>query len=258
MAIALLAADPTLSLVHISRVMLKQWPELGVIDPVLDSEGLRRAVRIGEATVSFELCGRFKHPQTLEHRAPNNHVWPQAQSLVEDYVGTVLIQVDLDDGDSGIDYSVLLSQAVYGLLKTCPAVAGVYWPAAGHVLSRDLALNHFKALPKQLPIKAWVGVWAHTDEDGRVMGFIQGLPLLGGHDFEIIDAPENADEVRGRLYGLIDYAAARGWVLDNGDTIGVDEHEKIAVHKQAAELGRSGWVFRLSYQQQSPNHPWRS
>ena len=260
-AIVLLSGDPALSLTKIAGVMMKRWSDLGLIDPVFGTEGLRRSLKVGDATVSFELCGRFKHSRTLEARLDRNYVWPEAAALVGSYVGTVLVEVEFDedrDCSGSLDYSILLTQAVYGLVKSCPSAAGVYWPAAGHILSRSQVVKGFNLdLQTQLPLKSWVGVWAYHDEQGRVVGFTQGLPLIGGDDFEVIDAPENVEEVRGRLYGLIDYAASRGWVLRNGDTIGVDEVEKIAVHKQPSELGRSGWVMQLSYRQESPHKPWQ-
>ena len=77
---------------------------------------------------------------------------------------------------------------------------------------------------------------------------LQALVAAFGHrEFEVSSSPEKPSELRDRLENLAYYVLENGPVFNDGDTVGSDEFEKIAISHAPSSFGHEGEVILLTF-----------
>lgn len=180
----------------------------------------------------------------------HSRLWPDSTPAPEGYTAHTIVTVvgfgeqDTDQAN-GIARTALLSKVLASAIALSDTIQAVYFGDANHVvlpqLFRDLARE---LLPQPLPM-AWVAINVGQRPDGVMTGHTRGMEMLGLMDIEIPATRDSAEEVYGRLTGICDYLIEHGNVINDGDTLGSTEHERIKVVHAPSAFGDGRQVMRL-------------
>ncbi|MGX9718758.1 DUF4261 domain-containing protein [Stenotrophomonas acidaminiphila] len=254
--------DPTLTADALLAQMRSDWPDL---DPSL--------LRLGEMPADDgpdKAAGDDASPvQCLEYGdslialmpiparigddiAPicaHSRLWPNATPAPVDYAAHTLVTV-MEFGQDGqgtnlLAQAALLSRVLASAIALSGSIQAVYFGSANHVvlpgLFRDLAQA---TLPAPMPL-AWVAINVGERPDGVMTGHTRGMDMLGLMDIEIPETRDSAEEVFGRLTGIVDYLVENGMVIGDGDTLGASAEERIRVVYGPSALDPERQVMRL-------------
>ncbi len=239
-SVCFLDSNPELDLVGITRFLKKKW---GIASNTSsDDSSIQRVVTFGTVRLTFEPI-LMKSGSLL----PDQIIPGGTTCVPEHQVGCILVTASTPIG--GAATSLALSQAVLALLATCRQVSGVYWMSSELLLERRVAERKLATNYKEMewPVDVWISSHAFKDESGAVTGYTVGLAKIGGTDFEALNAKESPKSLEDRLDGIALYVVNHFGQIQNGDTIGVDEKEKIGLKKTPSETIHRGWVFQLQY-----------
>ena len=179
-------------------------------------------------------------------------LWPSAADEIKRHRSHSIVTIS--DAPDLITASKLLTSAVVSFMAAHESAIGVYWcdSVAVHskVVFTELATE---LLPDQLPAILWVDYRVNPAENGRATGFTQGMKSLGHKEIEAMDAHENAKELYDRLTGLVDYLLENGPVINDGDTLGESETERIRCIIGESKAGHPDAVMKLVYGQPEIN-----
>jgi hypothetical protein len=254
-AIVFLNGSEGLSIENLQRRMEKKWPIHQLMGSI-ETKDMKKKFSTIRATYRLEVVEPYFDRDLLTSACKHNHFWPDVEDELLKHKLAVVVGAKTEGGP--LHFSSVLSQAVWALFSSCRQASGVVWSPGNQVLSRQAILKNFNVdFESTFPANLWVACKTYVDEKGRSIGYTQGLSSFGLVDFEAIDAPENPTELHNRLSGLISYSILNCSRLLNGDTIGVDEDERIELNRKPSEIGQKGWVFQLSYLNQSPKDPWQ-
>ena len=79
------------------------------------------------------------------------------------------------------------------------------------------------------PIENIVYIGLYGDENNTVSGYTYGIEQFGKKELEIIKSSEEAEEVYNFLASISDYIITSDVVLNDGETIGFSEEQKIQI-----------------------------
>jgi hypothetical protein len=131
------------------------------------------------------------------------------------------------------------------------------WGKAGHLVSAKVFRGFAeKMLPGGFPLYIWIDFRAGPGPDGKTAGFTRGLDALELMEFETLNSPEPPGELRQRFFGLALYLIQNGLVIQDGDTVGEDENERINVSYAESVFGNEAEVMRLDYEAAARQESW--
>lgn len=211
---------------------------------------------VGEASVIAMMMQTPIPWSTLEAPCGTSVLWKNATEEIQRHKVHVIITV-IGSTDA-IASSVLLTQATVSLMEVTSAM-GVYWCNASMVIPRSI-FNDFAAevMPHGPPLYIWVNFRVGMQDARRSSGFTVGMHALDHREFTATGAKEPPVELRDRFVGLCEFVLKNGPVINDGDTIGEDAHEKIRVVYGESEFGHEEEVMKLVYDTASPEKPWRN
>jgi hypothetical protein len=132
------------------------------------------------------------------------------------------------------------------------------WGKAGHLVSAKVFRGFAeKMLPDGFPLYIWIDFRVGPGPDGKTAGFTRGLDALELMELETLNSPEPPGELRERFFGLALYLIENGLVIQDGDTVGEDEIERIKVSYTESAFGNEGQVMRLDYEAVAKKKAWR-
>jgi uncharacterized protein (TIGR03067 family) len=114
---------------------------------------------------------------------------------------------------------------------------------------REIAVE---SIPDGFPLNVWLNVHIGKSAEGKTAGCTIGMRALGHMELETWNSPEPPGELRERFLGLAYYLLENGPVVEDGDTIGEDEEERIKIVYGNSRLGHKDQVMRLDYQSAAP------
>lgn len=202
--------------------------------------------RMGDFDVIFGLMPAPIPWSDLEGPCSASWLWPDASSEMREHRVHVIVTVMADC--EPIERLKILTAATAALAGTCDAAVGVYWCDSKVVMSpkmfRDFAIE---MIPDGLPLYVWLDFRIGKGSDGKIVGCTTGMSALGHMELETWDCPEPPGELRERLFGLAYYLLENGPVIEDGNTIGEDENERIKIIYSDSKFGHEAQVMRLEY-----------
>jgi hypothetical protein len=191
----------------------------------------------------------------LEGPCATSILWPDAEKELKAHKNHVIVTVS---GElNPIALSTRLTQATAALMATSNHSTGVFWYNSRAVIRKDIFIDFAKdILPLGPPLQLWIDTRVGKTENNLTSGFTSGMEALGHMEIEAENAPESVSDLRDRLTNLADYLIENGAVINDGDTIGVDEQERIRVIYIDSVFGHESPVMRLVYEHTLPQKSW--
>lgn len=185
----------------------------------------------------------------IDYACMNSFLWPEAAEAFCEQTCHVIVVVLPRESESPAQQGIRLSRSIAAVTETYDAV-GVYW---GHgcivhqpELFRDL-LKDADSDMNSLPIPLWVGFLRSAGEKGGMDVYTSGLGAFGAMECEVVGSHKNPMEIIQFLSSISAYLIDKGNVIQDGNTVGGDENQRITANHAASVIGREGRVLRIEY-----------
>ncbi|MFZ5816692.1 MAG: DUF4261 domain-containing protein [Bacillota bacterium] len=181
----------------------------------------------------------------LEGPCATNRFWPQATEVCRAHRAHLVVMLHSEREDPVWNH-LAMTHLIAALVEAVGALA-VYWGAGSVVQPAELFCRWAaEASPNDLPLFLWVDfrLFAH---EGHPFLATTGLTALGVMEIEGGSRRLKPSELLGRVYDLAHYACLEGPVLNDGDSIGADEQERIRIRHADSVWERPGPVIRVDF-----------
>ena len=161
-------------------------------------------------------------------QAKTNYRWKEAIEAAEKHKAHLLVSVinrgDVDNIEGAKHYVKLLANATKQ--EGCLGIN-----ILGTVIHPQMYYDFAKLYDENddFPIENIVYIGLYGDENNTVSGYTYGLEQFGKEEIEIIKSSEEAEEVYNFLASISDYIITSDVVLNDGETIGFSEEQKIQI-----------------------------
>ena len=161
-------------------------------------------------------------------QAKTNYRWEKAVEAAEKHKAHLLVSVinhgDMDNIEGAKHYVKLLANATKQ--EGCLGIN-----ILGTVIHPQMYYDFAKLYDENddFPIENIVYIGLYGDENNTVSGYTYGLEQFGKKELEIIKSLEEAEEVYNFLASISDYITTSDVVLNDGETIGFSEEQKIQI-----------------------------
>ena len=161
-------------------------------------------------------------------QAKTNYRWDGAVEAAEKHKAHLLVSVinrgDMDNIEGAKHYVKLLANATKQ--EGCLGIN-----ILGTVIHPQMYYDFAKLYDENddFPIENIVYIGLYGDENNTVSGYTYGLEQFGKKELEIIKSSEEAEEVYNFLASISDYIITSDVVLNDGETIGFSEEQKIQI-----------------------------
>ena len=161
-------------------------------------------------------------------QAKTNYRWDGAVEAAEKHKTHLLVSVinsgDVDNIEGAKHYVKLLANATKQ--EGCLGIN-----ILGTVIHPQMYYDFAKLYDENddFPIENIVYIGLYGDENNTVSGYTYGLEQFGKKELEIIKSSEEAEEVYNFLASISDYIITSDVVLNDGETIGFSEEQKIQI-----------------------------
>ena len=161
-------------------------------------------------------------------QAKTNYRWDGAVEAAERHKAHLLVSVinrgDMDNIEGAKHYVKLLANATKQ--EGCLGIN-----ILGTVIHPQMYYDFAKLYDENddFPIENIVYIGLYGDENNTVSGYTYGLEQFGKKELEIIKSLEEAEEVYNFLASISDYIITSDVVLNDGETIGFSEEQKIQI-----------------------------
>ena len=161
-------------------------------------------------------------------QAKTNYRWKEAVEAAEKHKAHLLVSLinrgDVDNIEGAKHYVKLLANATKQ--EGCLGIN-----ILGTVIHPQMYYDFAKLYDENddFPIENIVYIGLYGDENNTVSGYTYGLEQFGKKELEIIKSLEEAEEVYNFLASISDYIITSDVVLNDGETIGFSEEQKIQI-----------------------------
>ena len=161
-------------------------------------------------------------------QAKTNYRWKEAIEVAEKHKAHLLVSVinrgDMDNIEGAKHYVKLLANATKQ--EGCLGIN-----ILGTVIHPQMYYDFAKLYDENddFPIENIIYIGLYGDENNTVSGYTYGLEQFGKKELEIIKSSEEAEEVYNFLASISDYIITSDVVLNDGETIGFSEEQKIQI-----------------------------
>ena len=157
--------------------------------------------------------------------AQSNYFWPQAVAVTEKHKAHLIVSV-LGREHTAYDASIMFTKLCDSCLAL-PNSLGVN--AFGTVYEPKMYRDVAKMIDEgetPTPILAYIGVYS-TPEGSCAYTF--GLTSYNKQEIEVVNSKQSLDAVYDMLYGIVGYVIAYDVILQDGETIGFSEEQKLPI-----------------------------
>jgi hypothetical protein len=182
-----------------------------------------------------------------EYNAATNYMWPQAVQETKKHVAHLLVAVlpgmQKKDADL-LEAGMLLVKLNAACLKSGNAI-GVY--TSGTVYPPDYYTSFAEVMKDdELPYENWIYFGLRSTESGKMNGYTYGLEAFGKEEIEVLESTAEPMELREFLFNIAAYILDYDVTLNDGETIGFSEDEKLLITRSKGEnLG--GMTLKIGY-----------
>lgn len=241
-AMIALGSPAELSASAIQADLKSTWPDASEVGPANVHE-IMISFKIGNSDV---VIGRMPEPipwNDLQGACEGSWQWPDAAEQLKSHTQHLLITIS--DDNSAIDRAMFLTRVTAAIIATCSDTIGVFWCNANMVIASKLFRQVAVAFPTPVPI--WIDFIISENPDGTSSGYTMGLAALDLMEFETLNSYDSPGMLRDRLVDFCFYLIANGPIIDDGDTIGFSEVEKVNISHTDSAFGLANKVMRLDF-----------
>lgn len=178
-----------------------------------------------------------------ELNAANNYMWPEAAETTKRH-GAHLIVAVLPREGSLIEANTLLVKLCDTCLMEANAI-GVF--TAGTVFQPAFYRNAATVMRDgEMPYLNWIYFGLMYTAENVMNGYTYGLEAFGKDEIEVVGTSANPEQLRDFLFGIAAYVLAYDVTLNDGETIGFSEDEKLPITRSEG-VSLDGETLKIEY-----------
>ena len=210
---------------------LKQHWKLNVKD--IEGDDTVAILTIEDETVAIALMPIPIPTQELEPLYEYSYLWDGVEEETKAHTRHAIVSVMSGSKDIIKRYSIL-SKVNASILRTCENAIGVYHGTSTLLVPKELYINLAELMKENtLPIQLWVYVGIINDGNKSSV-YTYGMKEFDKSEMEIIDVDMEGSELYYFLLSILEYVLAEDIILNDGETIGFTEDEKIKIIESKA------------------------
>ena len=207
-------------------------------------------VEASKGALTFDADGASAAAMVMPAPIPNNELagpaatswlWPTATQDLAGYGAHIVVWASR--AASHLAAFQTMTRVAATIVRATNAL-GVYMGGAGLVIKGDLFVEMAQEL--ELPVALWVDLRCMREPDGRSSLFTVGLNQLGLHEIEIPAANKACGDLRIWTMNLGAWLIESRPTINQGETVGLSQDERIRVDYADSMVGRLGPVMRLT------------
>lgn len=165
-----------------------------------------------------------------ERNAASNYFWKEAVEVTKTHTAHLLVAVLARESDYAGAAKLFVKTACTCLKE--PNALGIY--VSGTVLQPEFYLQVAEDLQEdELPILGLVYLGVYRNESGN-NGYTIGLEAFGLDELEILGSRQEMSKVHEMLFAVCGYVLNENVVLQDGETIGFTEDQKLKITRSEA------------------------
>lgn len=239
LALVLLDNPATPDMSAVARILRARHPELAT--EVAENGGAQQAqansplIRCGNEFVAvMSMPARIPDDSGLWSRAART--WPESKTVAARHRGHLIVSM-LGQSQRPLVAARITTAVIGALIAAMRECCGVVW--AGQVarpsdLWLDMSSRSFAPFP-DYPFTLWVDILPFRS-DRKIGAITMGLSAFVGREIEFETGRLTLPALIDKVAGLSVYLIEHGNVVKDGDTIGADESERIAVRYRNSDV----------------------
>ena len=182
--------------------------------------------------------------------------WPEASDAMQANQAHLIVSSSWDHSDR-LDAHVKHTLVVREFVDQLPAIA-VSWGSV--LVSADQFAGEFHRFQSEqvLPVRLWVMIQLSGDGEGGTIVSTSGMDAFGLMEIEANSAPMEPQDALLFVNNLAGYLISNGAVINDGDTVGGSETERIKVRFAPSFREAIGDVYLLDFERVSGPEPVKS
>jgi hypothetical protein len=171
-------------------------------------------------------------------------LWPEAKDLTPTHKGHIIISVS-STTDNKLNMFKNFTKVASTVLTNTNSL-GIYLGNQTLVLPTDFYVGGAKSMTdEELPLLNWI-YFGLRKENGKNSGYTFGLKEFGYDELEILNSSNPIEEIQSMLFNISHYIIQGNVELNDGETIGLTEDQKIKIEKsQGVQV--EGTTLKLLY-----------
>ncbi len=219
------------------------WPTVPAIEKIERRDDVI-SFDLGGDTAAVSLMHQPVPWTDLEGPCREAWYWPEASEALRDHQAHVLV-VLVPKASDRVDAALSLSRVV-AAVTACSEAAGVLWGGGGSVHAPEPFVEVVKKTSREsLPLQLWVAFGVHREDDGTHSLYTSGLGEFGHMEIEVAGSRLEPRELIDRVFNIALYVVDKGVVLQDGETIGASDAEKIEISHVTSFCDDESTVVRL-------------
>ncbi|PZR16852.1 MAG: hypothetical protein DI539_17500 [Flavobacterium psychrophilum] len=232
--------------VHFKKITdeLKYKYELNITEQNYDEEKGVGVIGLKNSQISIAMIDLPIPGDELEFPSQIAYLWPEAKDLTPKHKAHIIISVSSPD-DTKLNMFKTFTKAASSILANTNSL-GIYLGSQTLVLSTDFYIEGAKSMTDDdLPLMNWI-YFGLREEDGKHSGYTYGLKEFGFNEIEILNSSYPVEDIQGMLFNISHYIIQGNVTLNDGETIGLTEDQKIKI-KKSKGVQLDGTTLKLEY-----------
>ena len=217
-----LLSDEGFNIKEFKRNLYRDWE-------IMIKEEDQSEILIFEVSDIKVVCALINSPvpnKEAEENAMNNYLWKEGEEETAKHKAHIVVSVT--KGENPIGNSIVFTMVVSSLLKLKNAIGIYQYPT---VLPYDFYIRCAEDLKeKVLPVLNWIYIGIYPSEKG-FSAYTCGMDYFDKDEIEVINSKTTPSELYGFIYDIVSYVLEYNAVLNDGETIGFSEKEKLPITK---------------------------
>lgn len=186
--------------------------------------------------------------EDLEGPCMTSWLWKEAKEDLKNHKKHIIISW-LAKNKEPAEICKIVSQITASVLEEVNGI-GVYWSSACLVNKKDVFCNMVYDINEMgLPLFLWIDFRIEKHTSGELNVITYGLDKFNLMELEIIKSTKSFEELIDFSLSIVRYLIANGNVINDGDTLGEDENQRIIARHTSSVWTNDdrGIVLRVQY-----------
>lgn len=172
--------------------------------------------------------------------------WPEAKDMMKKHEAHIVLSIMSDNPEKSVlDRVITLTRLTASVAKATNAL-GIYWGSGTLVQSPEYFINECIELdPNYLPLDLWIDFRVEQQPGDKYNIITTGMDAFGHMEIEIINSSQPPFDSFEFAFNVGNYLLKNGPVINDGDTIGGDENQKIQVKYNKSVWDRPNQVMNI-------------